>query len=179
MIANQIQRGVRVCVCADVMWVHTHLQFMWYFIWVWWMLVEYNLVMIFLNVNVLAFLLHLKKQLMSLSYVELPFEGWLKFFDLIWPYLTHTPTHTELVVCLQATFMLEMFILWMPSAWCWLVQGEGMSALSILESGMHGPSFEDDTACTTCGESKAQKTCSACKSVSRRWRNSCKHPPDW
>ncbi|KAL8570958.1 hypothetical protein ACOMHN_037818 [Nucella lapillus] len=41
--------------------------------------------------------------------------------------------------------------------------GEGVSALSTLLSGMYGPSFEDDTACTTCGEPKASKNCSACK----------------
>ena len=45
-------------------------------------------------------------------------------------------------------------------------QGEGTSALSTLIAGMYGPSFEDDTACSTCGESNAQKTCSACKCVS-------------
>ncbi|KAK7092424.1 ankyrin repeat and MYND domain-containing protein 2-like [Littorina saxatilis] len=42
--------------------------------------------------------------------------------------------------------------------------GDG-SALSVLISGMYGPSFEDDTACTTCGETKAEKKCSACKCV--------------
>ena len=46
------------------------------------------------------------------------------------------------------------------------MQGEGTSALSTLVAGMHGPSFEDDTACSTCGESKASKICSACNYVS-------------
>ncbi|XP_076455993.1 ankyrin repeat and MYND domain-containing protein 2-like [Babylonia areolata] len=41
--------------------------------------------------------------------------------------------------------------------------GEGSSALSVMVAGLYGPTFEDDNACTTCGEPKATKTCSACK----------------
>ena len=83
---STINIGVCVCLCAGVTWVRTRLQFMWYFISELWVLVQYNLLMIFLSVNVLAFLLHVFK-LMSLILVtvKLHCEGWLKFFDSTWP----------------------------------------------------------------------------------------------
>lgn len=43
--------------------------------------------------------------------------------------------------------------------------GDSPTALSTLISGIYGPAFEDDNTCSTCGEAKAEKKCSACKCV--------------
>ena len=45
-------------------------------------------------------------------------------------------------------------------------QGDHPTALSVLDAGINGQKgFGEENVCTTCGEPKAKKQCSACKMV--------------